>query len=83
MQNECDVLIRIKKMYLDLATGALSKENIPFEVNGKTKHLPSKINGFDAKMDFAKSMGCTSISKAIDKCGSRYQFELKFAAWQN
>ena len=84
MQNECK--ITIKRHYKDIAMGLLSNNNIPFEMfdNGMvTKHLPSKLNGYDARMEFAKSIDCKNIAEAIDKCGGKNEFKKIFEAWQN
>lgn len=81
MQNECDVLIQIKRIHLELAMGVLSAKDIPFILHDegkRTMHVPSKINTYDAKMDFAKKLGCKTLTEAIDKCGGRLHFDLKF-----
>ena len=76
-----DFYLQLKQEHLDVATALLGDRDIPFVLfndSQVTMHLPSKINLYDAKMEFAKSMGCKSLTEAIDKCGGRLHFDLKF-----
>ena len=78
------ITIQIKRIYLDAATEALS--NIPFILHDNsncTSHTPSIVNTYDVKMEFAKKLGCKNIAEAIQKCGGRYQFDLKFNKQNN
>lgn len=86
MHKNSDITIRLKRQFLEVATGALIKLNIPFEtqdIDERTAYLPSKMNGYDARLNFAKSIGCKNISQAISACGDKYKFIKRFKEWQS
>lgn len=82
-----DRYIKIKKGKIQEAINALSEANLSFVVSfydcdGKlqeTGYFQSKMNTYNEKTRFSKSIGCKNIPEAINKFGSRQLFEQKFA----